>query len=243
MAETPRQLPLALPVEPAYGRDDWVVSPANRTAHDLVLAPAWPSDVVVLVGPEGAGKTHLAGLFAEAAAAAVVAAADLATRDPIGLAAAGAVVIEDAGEGIDARALFHLLNAVRERGGRCLITARTLPALWNVGLPDLASRLRAATPVELGLPDDALLEALLAKQFADRQTAVDPAVIAYLARRMERSFAAVRRLVDNLDREALAAKSPIGRALAARVLAAGSDAASGLDAHDDDVVTEKKSSQ
>ena len=220
MAEPPRQLPLALPVEAAHGRDDYVVSQANRAAFDLVTNPMWPSDVLVMIGPEGAGKTHLAAVFAEDTGATVVAAADLARHDPLTLAPAGrAVVVEDAGEGIDERALFHLLNAVRQGGGRCLITARRPPASWGTRLADLASRLRAATPVELGLPDDPLLEAVLAKLFADRQIAVDPAVVAYAARRMERSFAAAVHLVEALDREALAAKGPVSRARAAAVLA------------------------
>lgn len=219
MADRPRQLPLDLPVPVSYGRDDYVVGAANRAAFDLLTGSAQSAETIVLVGPEGAGKTHLAGLFAAATDARTIAAADLGAVDPFDLAAAGAVVVEDAGPGLDERALFHLLNAVRQRAGRCLVTTRTPPADWGLRLADLASRLRAATPVELGLPDDALLEALLAKHFGDRQTVVDPAVVAFLARRMERSFAAAARLVAALDRAALAEKSPITRPMAARVLA------------------------
>lgn len=241
MVEPPRQLPLVLPVDAAHGRDDYVVSRANRAAFDLVTAAQWPSDVVLLIGPEGAGKTHLAAVFAEATGARIVAADDLAGRDPLALAGE-AIVVEDAGEGTDARALFHLLNAVRQRGGRCLITARRGPAVWGAELPDLASRLRAATPIELGLPDDRLLEAVLGKLFADRQTTVDPAVVAYLARRMERSFTSAVHLVAALDREALAAKSPITRALAAGVLARGFGAEPELPGLDETASTENNPS-
>lgn len=180
MAEAPRQLPLALPVEPAHGADDYVVGEANRAAFDLVTAARWPSDVLLLVGPEGAGKTHLAAVFAATTGAVTLAAEDLAAVDPTALGA-GAIVVEDVGEGVDERALFHLLNAVRQAGGRLLLTARRPLSAWGLSLPDLVSRLRAATPVELGLPDDRLIEALLAKLFADRQTTVDPAVVGYLA--------------------------------------------------------------
>lgn len=226
MADRSRQLPLDLPVVERRGREDWIVSACNRAASEMVDRwPDWPSDVVVLVGPPGSGKSHLAQLFVEASGAEVVSADDLGRHDPLALAARRAVVIEDAGPGVDERALFHLLNAVRQADGRLLITAREAPSTWNVVLPDLASRLRAATPVAMAEPDDHLLEALLAKLFADRQTTVDPNVLAYVARRMERSHATAVRLVEAIDRSALVAKGPITRAVAARVLEQGFDGA------------------
>lgn len=220
MAEV-RQIPLDLPIAERRGRDDWIVSEANADATALIERfPDWPGDVVLVTGPAGAGKSHLAHVFAERSGAAILAAADLSTRDPVELARTPALVVEDLGEGLDETALFHLLNAVRQAGGRVLLTAATAPSEWGLRLADLASRLRAATPVTLREPDDALLEALLAKLFSDRQTMVDPSVIAFLARRMERSFAAAHDLVAALDREALAAKTPITRTVAARVVAA-----------------------
>lgn len=234
MTSTPRQIPLALPVVERRGREDWIVSASNTAATDLVERwPDWPSDVVLLIGPRGSGKSHLARVFADLSGAELVAATDLATRDPLDLAAHEALVIEGAGAGVDERALFHLLNAVRQAGGRLLITARAHPVAWGLTLPDLLSRLRAATPVELAEPDDDLLAALLAKLFADRQTVVDPAVISYVARRMERSFAAASGLVEALDRAALAAKGPITRAVAARLLGDGWDGAPRLPGLDD----------
>ena len=119
---------------------------------------------------------------------------------------------------LDERALFHLLNLVREEDGFCCSPRARRPPSWGVALPDLASRLRAMPVVTLSAPDDALLRAVLVKLFADRQLAVDETLVGYLATRIERSFAAAREAVAQLDREALRQKRPVTRALAAELL-------------------------
>ena len=129
---------------------------------------------------------------------------------------------EDAGRGdLDEAALFHLLNLAGEQQAFVLITARMPPASWPIALPDLASRLRAIPVVTLAAPDDAMLRAVLVKLFADRQIAVDEALVSYLMVRIERSFAAARSIVATLDREALRRQRPVTRALAGEILGGG----------------------
>lgn len=213
------QIPLDLPVTSADARDDLIVSPANAFAVDFLDAwPNWPGPVAVLRGPAGSGKTHMARVWAEMAGAPVMSARDIDRfeREPV---AADNIVIEDARAGAIAEtALFHVLNHVRGAGGHCLITSRQLPGEWRVALPDLVSRLRAAQLVELAAPDDALLRQVMVKLFADRQVSVDPGVVDYVARRMERSLAAAGALVAEMDREALARNRRVTRAVAAAAL-------------------------
>ena len=113
---------------------------------------------------------------------------------------------------------FHLFNQIAEQGGTLLLTAERPVAHWNLTLPDLASRLRAAPAVEIGMPDDALIEAVLVKMFMDRQLIIEPGVISYLVPRMERSFAAARSLVLKLDEAALAQQRTITVPLARDVI-------------------------
>lgn len=223
-AASPRQLALDLALPPRLGAGELIVGAANAgaVAH-LERWPDWPAPVALLVGPPAAGKSHLAALWAAATGAVTLAAADLAGADPLALVAAGggAVVVEDLGPGLDERTLFHLVNAILVHPGHLLLTAATPPSAWRLTVPDLASRLRAATPLTLAEPDDELLRAVLAKHFADRQLAVDLHLPAYLARRMERSYAAAKALVEALDRETLLTQSPVTRAAALRILNAG----------------------
>jgi len=212
-----RQLPLALDHRPGQTRDDLVVTPANREAVALVDRwPDWPSYLALLVGPPGSGKSHLGAVWREMSDAAELRADALA---PVGRDPQPPILIDDAdGPDLDEEGLFHLLNAARAAGASVLLTARRAPATWGVRLPDLASRLRTAALAEIGAPDDALLEGVIAKLFADRQVEVEPHVMQFVVRRMERSLTAAMRLVDALDRAALERKSRITRALAAEVL-------------------------
>ena len=219
MAETPRQLPLDLPHDAALGREDYLVGKSNRAAFELLERwPEWPSPVIILAGPVGSGKTHLVEAFRDETGAEVIQARDLTEAGVSALISAPACVVEDAHRGVNNTALFHLLNAARQAGKTVLITSRTWPASWKIFLPDLLSRLRAATPVEVLEPDDDLLRRVLVKLFADRQIAVDIGVVDYLVVRMERSLEVALRAVDAIDREALAGRVKITKPLAGRVL-------------------------
>jgi chromosomal replication initiation ATPase DnaA len=219
----PRQLALALDHVESFAREDFLGGPTNAAALTLIDGwPDWPNRSVALVGPEGSGKSHLAAIWAEHCGARFLAGRSLAGSDLPGALATGALVVEDVREReFDERAMFHLLNLAREERAFVLITSRVAPAAWRVRTPDLASRLKALPVVALKPPDDVLLRAVLVKLFADRQLAVDEGLIEYVATRIERSFAAVRAAVAKLDAEALRARRPLTRALAAECLRAG----------------------
>jgi chromosomal replication initiation ATPase DnaA len=216
----PRQLAFALPHAESLSRDDFLEGAGNAAAVELIDRwPDWPNRVVVLVGDAGCGKSHLASIWAANAGARSTTARALTAGAVPGALATGALVIEDlAPAEIDERALFHLLNLAREDGASLLITARVPPSAFEIELRDLRSRLRAVPAVQLSPPDDQLFRALVVKFCADRQLAVDEAVVSYLATRIERSYAAVRQAVELLDTEALRLGRPVTRALAAELL-------------------------
>lgn len=213
------QLAIDLPFDPALGRADFLVSDSNAAALGRIERwPDWPSRALVLHGPPGSGKSHLALLWRERSAATLIAGDGLPERDPSALAALPAVAVDNADRAAE-EALLHLFNCCHESGASLLIVAGEAPAVWPLALPDLASRLRAAEAVGIGPPDDALLAAILVKHFADRQLRVAPGLVAYLVPRMERSFAAAAALAAQLDRLALSVGGPVGLRLARQALA------------------------
>jgi chromosomal replication initiation ATPase DnaA len=199
----PAQLALDLGHRPALGREDFLIAPCNEGAVAWIDRwPDWPGPALVIHGPAGCGKTHLAQVWRARAG----------TREDS--------VIEDADRPGDDVALFHLFNRRAEDGGHLLLTARTPPARWQDRLPDLVSRLAAVPTVEIGPPDDILVTQVLVKLFADRQIEVGAEVVSYLVTHMERSFDAARQLVAAADTAALAAKRAVTVPLVRQVLAA-----------------------
>ena len=216
----PRQLALALPHAESFGREDFLEGPANAAGLALIESwPDWPNRVMLLAGPEGSGKSHLAAIWAEQAGARSTSAHALTPAAVPGELATGALVVEDLkGSECDERALFHLLNLAREDAAYVLITTRQLPSAQPIELRDLRSRLRAIPVVSLLPPDDQLLRALIVKFCADRQLTIDEPIVNFVANRIERSFAAARQAVALLDTEALRLGRPVTRALAAELL-------------------------
>jgi chromosomal replication initiation ATPase DnaA len=215
------QLPLDLGVRPAYGLADFIVAESNRAAVAWIDSwPKWPGIALAVAGPAGSGKTHLCQVWRQRTAARVIAPEALATQPPPELIGdAPAIVLDGLDGALPERALLHLINHAADERRYVLVAAREPPARWPVALPDLASRLAALPAVAIGAPDDALLAAVIAKLFRDRQLPVGTEVVDYLLARIERSLSAAQRVVAALDRAALAGQRPITVTLARIVLA------------------------
>lgn len=217
------QLILPLDSRSKLTRADFVVAPGNRQAVAFVDAwPDWPVPAAALYGPSGSGKSHLVTVWQGLAGAAVIPAAALEGLDLVALSSRGPLVVEDVDSAPATPARDRALFALIEGAGPdapLLLTGREPPAGWPVTLPDLGSRFGALLAFSLWAPDDALLEALARKLFADRQLAVPDPVILRMIRSLERSPAAIRDFVAKADEKALAESRPVNLALVRELLA------------------------
>jgi chromosomal replication initiation ATPase DnaA len=216
------QLAFDLPARALLERDRFCVSDANALALSAIDRwRDWPDRRMLLIGPPGSGKTHLAHVWTADAGARLIGSTSLAWADIAELARTP-VTVEDAdklaGDAAGEAAVFHLHNQMAARNLPLLLTARGPVRDWGLRLPDLLSRMQAMAVTRLGPPDDALLSAVLTKLFADRQIPVPPSLIPYLLARMDRSFAAARDIVAALDARSLAQHRPVTRTLAASLL-------------------------
>lgn len=224
----PEQLVLDLSHRPALGAEDFLVSSSNRAAVDLIDRwPDWPHRAVLVVGPAGSGKSHLVNVWRSRSAAIKLRAAELTDAALPAFGEHSVVAIEDldqvAGLAEPERAeaeriVFHILNLVREHRLSVLVTSSCPPGEMDIALPDLRSRIGTLPFVSIDAPDEGLLAALLVKLFSDRQLSIEPNVIAYMLRHMERTTAMARWLVGEVDRKALVSKRKVTRSLVAEIM-------------------------
>jgi chromosomal replication initiation ATPase DnaA len=220
MMSPPRQLTFRWAHSPSFAREDFLSAPSNRDALSAVeFWPNWAGRMLMLVGPEGAGKSHLGAIWARAAGAVHVAGEAWDEQSLEACAGAHAVLIDDADRARRAEAfVFHLINTAMQNNTWLMLTSRTAPDTWGLSTPDLLSRLRLAPVVRLAAPDIELTEAVLFKLFSDRQLQVEPHLVAYIALRIERSLGVARELVAVLDNEALTQGRRITRIMASAAL-------------------------
>lgn len=211
------QLAFRFPHRHSYLAEDFLVTDANLAAWAWVGRTAdWPEHRLLVWGEQGCGKTHLLHVWARRTGAAWYDGTELvgmpAEPGPQGIA------IDDADRCVQETSLLHLLNICRERGIAVLLSARQPPSRWMIGLPDLASRLRAMLAVAIERPDDAFLRQLVVRLLCERRLPFAPNLPDWLLRRVRRAPDALRDAIDRLDYAALAAKGPITRSLASAVL-------------------------
>ncbi len=214
--------PFDLAGPPSSLRRDFLVSDANSSAFSMISGDRWQDGRLVLTGPPSSGKSHLASIWSRESGAPFLNSRNIAELELDDIPAGVGLALDDADEAAaqpeSEALLLHLLNFVFQNGGSVLLTANEPPARWPIGLPDLKSRLEAASLARVSRPDDKLLKGVLVKLFADRRVAVPPGVVEYVVSRMDRSFAEAARIVGEIDRCSLVEGRRISRRLAADVL-------------------------
>lgn len=218
MSET-SQIAFKFSPHPYFGREDFMVSKCNYEAVQTIDNwPNWAFFAICLYGPSGCGKTHLSQIFSDKVSVAThfpykipyIKAKNIKLDTPHALFSKhNCLIVEDLTQDIDQEAVFHLYNLYRNEGGFILFTSQQAPARMMFSLPDLQSRLNIIPSIEICEPDDEMLSALIVKLFSDRQLCINPELINYMLKNMQRSFSYCNQLVAEIDNISLARKRAI----------------------------------
>jgi hypothetical protein len=193
---------IALPLDWPQAQDEsrFILSEANRDAFDHFRHwSLWPVKATLLTGPRRSGRSLLARSFV----------ARVNGR------------LFDQAESRDEEELFHAWNAAQDSGHPLVMIVDKVPPEWEVTLPDLKTRL-AVTPVaRIEQPDDALFRSIIRLLFADRGLHIPDEALKYIGERVERSYWMAERVVEAIDRFAIAERARLSLPTIRRALADG----------------------
>ena len=216
------QLILSLSLKEALEKEDFFISPSNL--HSVTLMgniEHWSSGALLLVGPKGSGKTHLSLVWSRENNAKQIALESVIPEIERGLNYDSVCIedlhlIEDIGihkKPIIEEGIFHIINSIRSRGGKLLISSSKTPNTLALSLRDLVSRLQSFSNTRIREPDDSLVMALLLKYFNDRQIYIKHSILTYMATRIDRTYSAIYEFVKSLDHKSLVLNTKITRTL------------------------------
>ena len=213
------QLPLALRW-PAHQRFEDFIAGSNAEGLDLLRQVARGEDVdrVYLSGATGSGKTHLlfatcneAGAYGRTAQYLDLAMLGPSMGDTIRRFGGSELLAIDnvdalAGTLEAEHALFDLYNRCAAEGTNLIFAAGAPANTLGIGLPDLISRLSACTQWQIRPLDENGRRSALRDRAARRGIELDSAVLDWMFARQVRDLGALTRLLDRIDRAALAAQ-------------------------------------
>ncbi|NUY39146.1 chorismate synthase [Wolbachia endosymbiont of Litomosoides brasiliensis] len=177
-----------------YSRQNYIVLDENKRIYNAVINDlSWKC--LLLFGPKGSGKTHLAHIWQS-----INNAIFINVNDFIGeIGNSDAFILEDMQDIQDEAMLLHCYNYMKENNKRLLITSSTSLKRLNFKLKDLSSRILSTISVKIPSASEELLRIMLMKRFSDKQLKINLKVINYILARIERSFCSVTKIIEKMD--------------------------------------------
>lgn len=210
------------------GWEDFMVAPCNVEAYQMVDSLSqWLTQGLIIYGPKGCGKSHLAHMFADKVRANAQKAVNVGIIDAARINMRNikrfaeeyqSIVVENLTPKANAEALFHLFNIYNTPERYMLWTAETAPSRMHFSLKDLQSRLNMLPSIEIKEPDDLMLQALIIKLFNDRQILITPEILNYIINNARRSFAYIQELVEEIDNISLAYQTSVNYTVVKKAL-------------------------
>ncbi len=196
------QIPLGLNRKTQNDRSNLVIGDCNALAAEWINRwPDWPGRIrgLIIHGEKYSGKSHLGAIWTQQSESEVLSSLK---SDIDGYDSARNYILENLapGERWPDEPLFHFLTRMTGADGSLLILAEESPARMGWSFADIPSRLAAMNTAAITAPDDDILMAVLQKQADDRGVTLDPDMIPYIIKRMERRFEVAVRIIDMLDK-------------------------------------------
>ncbi len=202
-----------------YDEQDFYVSSSNKYAFNIINGwPKWLKRTVNLYGEQYSGKSHLSKIFETKTTCLNIESINFTNEILLKFKTKQALIIENFNFNIPEKLLYSLINIVEQENKYLLITSLKPINKFDFKLKDLNSRINNCLFVEIGVPDDELIYALIVKNFSDRQINIDKKIIEYIIKRINRSYKDIFLFIYKVDQLSLQKGKPINLSIIKKIL-------------------------
>ena len=201
------QQTLPLKLLPSYNRHDFIVGESNLEAVKWVENFSKSKvNGLVIIGPSASGKSHLISTLKNEYK--ILEAKEI-NEEKLNILELKDLIIENI-EKIENHYFFlHVINIVKEKKFKVLLTSRLPIKDLNIKLEDLKSRLLAYSHSKILLPTDDVLRGIIIKISKDKGLLLSDAIINYILIHVERSYSTINKFINELDQLSLIKKKKI----------------------------------
>ena len=207
MNEFTYQQTLPLKLLPSYGRHDFIIGESNKEAVkwvDNFLKSR--INGLVIIGPVASGKSHLISTLKNKYK---ILKAEEINEEKINILELKDLIIENIEKIENHHFFLHIINFVKEKNFKVLLTSRLPIKELNIQLADLKSRLLAYSHSKILLPTDDVLRGIIIKISKDKGLHLSDAIINYILIHVERSYSIINKFINELDQLSLMRKKKI----------------------------------
>ena len=122
---------------------------------------------------------------------------------------------------IDEKLLYSIFNFIDNENKYLVINSINPINEYKYKLKDLKSRAKNCLFAKIEIPDDELMNAIIFKNFSDRQINIDSKLIDYIAKRIDRSYSKISQFIYKIDELSLKKKKPIDFKIIKEILKKG----------------------
>ena len=213
------QLIFKFPFKTNYFEEDFYVSSNNFEAYKLVESwPKWSSRYINIYGPSGCGKTHLVNIIKKKINSFYIKASELSDNSLPLIRSKECLIIDDYKNNIEEKLFYSLLSQCHQSNQYIIVNSLESIKTTAIILNDLKSRFDSFIYIGIDLPTDDLIRVILTKNFSDKQVKIEPRLLEYILKNIQRSYEAIFDLIDKLDSLSLSTGKSININLIKKVL-------------------------
>ena len=205
-----------------FNYEDYFVSKSNYFAFEILQKwPKWEKNILNIYGENFSGKTHLSKIFLNKNNGLIIYEKDINDEIFKKLKLYENIILDGFNYKTNEKLLYSIFNLIDSENKFLIINSINPINEMDFQLKDLVSRAKNCLFAKIENPDDELMNAIILKNFSDRQIVIDNKLIDYIAKRIDRSYSKISQFIYKIDELSLKKKKPIDFKIIKEILKKG----------------------